>query len=217
MVRIHRTPTPPASLEREKAKNRGSYREQDVLAQLRADFHDKCYLCEMDELQSVEVEHLQPHQGDKDLKFAWKNLFLSCAHCNSVKNQRKYDNTILDCCLVEPEALLRQALENGTVVVRPLTQDETVQKTAELIEECFEKTNTGIRTLECETRKKALKQTMGLLYQTLGKYRKTRRGKPYRSCAACWIANTNFLPSPVLTSAPTWTTIPDWPGKSRYS
>ena len=177
MVRIHRTPTPPASLEREKAKNRGSYREQDVLAQLRADFHDKCYLCEMDELQSVEVEHLQPHQGDKDLKFAWKNLFLSCAHCNSVKNQRKYDNTILDCCLVEPEALLRQALENGTVVVRPLTQDETVQKTAELIEECFEKTNTGIRTLECETRKKALKQTMGLLYQTLGKYRKDPKGE----------------------------------------
>ncbi|MBS5670842.1 MAG: hypothetical protein ACLSV7_00290 [Oscillospiraceae bacterium] len=131
----------------------------------------------MDELQSVEVEHLQPHQGDKDLKFAWKNLFLSCAHCNSVKNQRKYDNTILDCCLVEPEALLRQALENGTVVVRPLTQDETVQKTAELIEECFEKTNTGIRTLECETRKKALKQTMGLLYQTLGKYRKDPKGE----------------------------------------
>ena len=41
----------------------------------------------------------------------------------------------------------------------------------------MEKTNTGIRTLECETRKKALKQTMGLLYQTLGKYRKDPKGE----------------------------------------
>ncbi len=31
----------------------------------RADFHDKCYLCEMDELQSVEVEHLRPIKGTK--------------------------------------------------------------------------------------------------------------------------------------------------------
>ena len=177
MVRIDRTPTPPVSLEREKAKAGGSYREADVLAQLRADFHDKCYLCEMNELQSVEVEHLQPHQGNKDLKFAWENLFLSCPHCNSVKNQHKYDNAILNCCLVEPEKLLQQALENGTVVVHPLTQDENVRKTAELIQECFEKTNTGIRTLECETRKKALKQTMGLLYQALGEYRRNPEGK----------------------------------------
>ena len=112
MVRVHRTPTSPPPWNGRR-QNRGSYREHDVLAQLRADFHDKCYLCEMDELQSVEVEHLQPHQGDKDLKFAWKNLFLSCAHCNSVKNQRKYDNTILDCCLVDPEALLQQALKTA--------------------------------------------------------------------------------------------------------
>ena len=49
---------------------------------------------------------------------------------------------------MDPEALLQQALENGTVVVRTLTQDETVLKTAELIEECFEKTNTGMRTME---------------------------------------------------------------------
>ena len=31
--------------------------------------------------------------------------------------------------------------------------------------------------MECETRKKALKQTMGLLYQALGKYRKNPDGE----------------------------------------
>ena len=58
MVKIERTPTPPASLARESKKANGSYREPDVIGQLQLDFHKKCYLCEMDELQSVEVEHL---------------------------------------------------------------------------------------------------------------------------------------------------------------
>lgn len=105
MVKVERTPTPPASLTREKAKANGSYREPDVMSQLEQDFHKKCYLCEIDELQSVEVEHLYPHGGDKDLKFDWDNLFLSCAHCNSVKNQVKYSGVVLDCCKVDPESV----------------------------------------------------------------------------------------------------------------
>ena len=172
MVKIERTPTPPTSLARESKKANGSYKEADVIGQLQLDFHKKCYLCEMDELQSVEVEHLRPHGGDKALKFAWDNLFYSCAHCNSVKNQKKYNGAILDCCKADPEAVLEQTFAGGHVFVKPLARTHEVQMTACLLTECFELTNTGIREIECQTRINALNVTMNTLYKTLQKHRR---------------------------------------------
>ena len=59
MVKIERSPIAPASLAIEKAKGTDNYRGEDVIQQLHHDFHGKCYLCEIDELQSIQVEHLQ--------------------------------------------------------------------------------------------------------------------------------------------------------------
>ena len=47
MVKIERTPIPPASLAVEKQKACGSYTKPDVTEQLSQDFHNKCYLCEI--------------------------------------------------------------------------------------------------------------------------------------------------------------------------
>lgn len=171
MVKIERTPVPPASLAIEKKKVSGSYRGPDVIRQLQHDFHEKCYLCEIDELQSVEVEHLRPHGGDVERKFAWDNLFYSCAHCNSVKNQSKYHDMILDCCEIDPETVLDQQLVEGHVKVEPLTETQKTQMTAVLLTECFELTNTGARVIECQTRVNALSITMTTLYKVLEKYR----------------------------------------------
>ena len=81
MVKIDRTPTPPPSLAVEKTKTNGSYKKDDVVEQLASDFRGKCYLCEMDELQSIEVEHLRPHHNGRgrDRMFDWNNLFYSCS------------------------------------------------------------------------------------------------------------------------------------------
>ena len=112
MVKIERTKIPPASLSEQKQKPNGSYKEPDVINQLFADFHEKCYICEQGELQSIEVEHLLPHHNGKDLerKFDWNNLFLSCSHCNSVKNRQEYERNIIDCCVVDPERMIHQKL-----------------------------------------------------------------------------------------------------------
>lgn len=181
MVKIERTPTPPPSLATEREKASGSYRGPDVIEQLFQDFHGKCYLCEIDELQSVEVEHLHPHGGNTELKFAWDNLFYSCAHCNSIKNQNKYHDMVLNCCEVEPEALLSQELVNGHVEVKPLNDSPDVVMTAMLITECFEKQNTEIRVIESETRVKALSQTMNVLYKWLGKYKENPSTRTLRT------------------------------------
>lgn len=100
MVKVERTFPAPASLEREAQKKNGSYDKADVIEQLRKDFHDKCYICEMKNLQDPQVEHLLPHKKGKypERKFDWSNLFWSCGHCNGVKNKEKYDEGILDCC-----------------------------------------------------------------------------------------------------------------------
>ncbi len=171
MVKIERTPAQPASLAK-----KISYREPDVIRQLNEDFHGKCYLCEIDKLQSAEVEHLQPHGGGEYLKYKWDNLFLSCAHCNSVKNQKKYDGKILDCCKTDPEAVLEQILTEGHICVRNLVDTPEARQTAKLLTECFEKTNTGIRIIECQTRINALNGTMNLLYKALEKYRQNPAG-----------------------------------------
>lgn len=172
MVKIERTPVAPASLATEKTKKSGSYREEDVTAQLKQDFHGKCYLCEIDQLQSVEVEHLKAHHNgaDRDRMFDWNNLFYSCGHCNGVKNRAEYEETILDCCQVDPEEYLMQQLVDGHVQVKALKPEG--EKTAQLITECFERANTGIRVIECQTRVDALQKTMNALFRSLDSYRK---------------------------------------------
>ena len=93
MVKVERSFPAPASLALESQKANGSYSMPDVVKQLKEDFHNKCYICELNELQDAQVEHLLPHLDGKypKRKFDWNNLFWSCGHCNNVKNQRIYD------------------------------------------------------------------------------------------------------------------------------
>lgn len=58
MVKIERSFPAPDSLESEAKKVSGSYEQPDVVSRLRKDFHDKCYICELKNLQDPQVEHL---------------------------------------------------------------------------------------------------------------------------------------------------------------
>lgn len=72
----------------EAAKNKddaGVYRAGAVYDQIKADFHEKCYLCENNELTSIQIEHFEPHKNDLAKKYDWNNLFYSCGHCNNIK------------------------------------------------------------------------------------------------------------------------------------
>ena len=158
MVKIERTKTPPASLAIQKQKPNGSYAQQDVIDQLFIDFHEKCYLCEQNELQSIEVEHLLPHHNGKELdrKFDWNNLFLSCSHCDSVKNRGKYETNVVNCCTDDPETLIHQELCEGKVCVTAVVDTPEAKTTASLVEDCFELRNQAIREKECQVKVRAL-------------------------------------------------------------
>ena len=93
MVKVERSFPAPESLAVEAAKANGKYDKPDVIERLKKDFHNKCYICEMKDLQDPNVEHLLPHKNGKypERKYDWENLFWSCGHCNGVKQNSKYD------------------------------------------------------------------------------------------------------------------------------
>jgi hypothetical protein len=95
MVYLEKSQPAPNSLEIEKAKANGSYRCADVLERLKADFKNKCYICEYKEPTTINVEHFKPHKENKDLKFDWNNLYWACSHCNNTK-LANFEN-ILNC------------------------------------------------------------------------------------------------------------------------
>lgn len=172
MVKVVRSFPAPESLAKEAKKVTGRYDKQDVIERLKKDFHNKCYICEMKELQDPNVEHLRPHKNGKypERKFDWENLFWSCGHCNGIKNNGKYDEGIIDCCKQDPEEYLKFQVKNDDVVIGVSDFDDEMQKrTALLIEETFSLKNTGMRTYTSNERLRLLQKEMNVLYRQLEK------------------------------------------------
>ncbi len=172
MVKVERSFPAPESLAKEAKKENGIYTGADVVERLRKDFHNKCYICEVKELQDPNVEHLLPHKNGKypERKFDWENLFWSCSHCNGMKNNRKYDKGILDCCKYDPERYLYFRILESDVKIDPENPKDEIQKrTAELVTETFSLKNTGMRTYSSAERMKLLQKEMNKLYKQLEK------------------------------------------------
>ncbi len=170
MVKIERSFPAPESLAKEAEKINGSYNKPDVVERLHKDFHNKCYICEIKNLQDPNVEHLLPHKNGKypERKFDWENLFWSCGHCNGIKNNSNYDEGILDCCKYDPEQYLCfQILENDVFVDVKDSGDEVLKRTAELATAVFSMRNTGMRTYASAERMKLLQTEMKKLYKQL--------------------------------------------------
>ncbi len=177
MVKVERSFPAPESLaeEAKKENGRGKYDKPDVIERLKNDFHNKCYICEMKELQDPNVEHLLPHKNGKypERKFDWENLFWACGHCNGIKNNGKYDAGIVDCCKQDPEEYLDFQLKNDNVVIYVKNPgDEVYNRTALLITETFSLKNSGMRTYTSDERMRLLQKEMNLLYGQLEKLQK---------------------------------------------
>lgn len=180
MVKVERSFPAPESLAEEAKKANGKYDKPDVIERLKRDFHNKCYICEMKELQDPNVEHLLPHHNGKypERKFDWGNLFWACGHCNGVKNNGKYDAGIMDCCRQDPEEYLDFHLDNDNVVISmKKSEDQIYKMTALLIRETFSLKNTGMRTYTSDERLRLLQKEMNLLYGQLAKLHNSPNSK----------------------------------------
>ena len=168
MVKITRSYPAPESLKMEAKKKEGSYSKPDVVARLKEDFHDKCYICEMKGLQDPQIEHLLPHKNGRwpDRKYDWENL------------RRKYEEGILNCCQRDPEDAMVFHLRQEEVEVWPKSpEDREAVLTSELVEEVFNLENTGMRIVGSAVRTRLLQEEMNTLYKKLEAYRKNPGSK----------------------------------------
>ena len=144
MVKIERTDSPEAraaveSLGKEKVRPSGTYRTEEVNKALGLMFAHKCYLCEQKGLSDLQIGHLIPHRQNRDLMFDWNNLFLSCAHCNNIKND-KY-TPILDCTRTDVDKKIafhryRELFEDRLDIVA-LDDSLETKNTADLMNEVY--------------------------------------------------------------------------------
>lgn len=147
MFRVIKTMPAPSSLE-----EKGSYSSKDVIRQLASDFHNKCYICEIKDPISLNVEHFKPHKNmDDEKKYDWGNLFFACARCNNIKRS-KYDD-ILDCTSTDIDVLMAikhefpiTAHAKKVNIIAMLT-DEKTKMTTSLLNEVFNSESTGNKEL----------------------------------------------------------------------
>ncbi|MGB3600140.1 MAG: hypothetical protein WBA03_07245 [Marinomonas sp.] len=136
MFNVERTEVAPASLAA-----RREYAGEDVLSELRRIFYDKCYLCEIKDPTSINVEHFDAHQGNEDKKFDWSNLYYVCGRCNNIK-LAKYNN-LLDCASLDYDVFkLIKHLPPHTpfqskIIIKAMDDDEKTIETEKLLDEIF--------------------------------------------------------------------------------
>jgi hypothetical protein len=114
-------------------------------------FHGKCYLCE-DKVSDPVIEHFIPHGGDHVKKYNWKNLYYACPRCNNIKGTI---TNILDCCNPGIDVSLSikclcPSIPGHDIVVEAQCSDSKTQNTANLLYECYNNNDTGIRGISRE-------------------------------------------------------------------
>ena len=132
------------------------YNHADVVSILKPMFYEKCYLCERDKIQDVEVEHFDPHMKVEAKKFDWNNLFYSCSRCNSLKSSTH--KNLLNCAdpsvnvFREISFKLLPAL-NDEVIVKATSKKPSVEETntVTLLELCYNSENTALRAVSRES------------------------------------------------------------------
>lgn len=132
MIREYKHKSAPASLAAQI-----KYDGQDVLDQLFADQHDKCYLCEMKVKQFYQVEHLKSQEHFEELKFNWTNLLLSDGYCNG-KKKENFDD-ILNPNQVNIEDVIEQRIDSINRTALFVSSDTSIptQQTIKLLNRIF--------------------------------------------------------------------------------
>jgi uncharacterized protein (TIGR02646 family) len=144
----------PKAVPRSLAKKQ--YNHSDVIKVLKPMFYGKCYLCERNEIQDVEVEHFKPHMSVAADKFDWHNLYYSCSRCNSIKGSKHFD--LLDCAdesvNVSQEIILKISPapnDDITVIASGKNPSQQVLKTVDLLLLCYNSSNTALRAVSRES------------------------------------------------------------------
>ena len=85
------------------------YNDGHIVKLVKADFFDKCYLCEEKTPRHLEVEHFYPQAYYPEKIHDWNNLICICEKCNKIRpkiiNTDK-DDSVLNPCTDNVETLI---------------------------------------------------------------------------------------------------------------
>lgn len=157
MINIEKKETP-TELE-VLVKESKNYRHPKVVEKIKENFNNKCYLCELKESTSINVEHFIPHRGNEELKYKFSNLYFACSHCNGIKGDR-YDN-ILDPLNDDVESVIYCRMDTvpmANVIIKALNSDIKTENTVKLLDEIFNKCSdtAAVRSVESKNLRKKL-------------------------------------------------------------
>ena len=144
MIKVQKSPDVPSSLTTTTA-----YDGQDVISQLLADQHDKCYICERNRDTDFEIEHHKSQTNYPDLVQEWDNLFMGCRYCNGKKSS-DFDNMLNPKgCPIEEEIEQRIDFANKRALFVTNTHDAQHDETVRLLDRVFNGTK-RVRTVKEE-------------------------------------------------------------------
>lgn len=161
MIFLPKSEPAPPCLEVEKLKTHGTYNCEGVLETLKADFKNKCYICENRDPHSINTEHFKPHRGNKDLRFNWNNLFYCCSHCNNTKLAKTEFDEILNCTVAEDGVDTKIMYEinpfpGELAKITPVEDATIVHNTVKLLNEVYNGTTTLKKIESANLRSKIL-------------------------------------------------------------
>ncbi|KXO85910.1 hypothetical protein AYK86_02460 [Acinetobacter venetianus] len=176
MFEIVRSLPAPADLLRNK------YNTAPILSALSKICYSKCYLCENDKVQEVEVEHFLPHAHHPALKFEWENLFYSCKRCNRIKGDN-YEYILNPCDtthnIFRNILIIAPSRANDSVIVKNLCVSTDPNyassvKTVELLDRCFNDISTPARRISRRELINQLLEELSLILEIRGRLKSKR-------------------------------------------
>lgn len=171
MIYLPKSQPAPSCLEDEKKKANGSYNCDTVVERLFNDFHNKCYICEKKAPLSINVEHFISHQGNKDLKFDWNNLFYVCAHCNNSKLTGYDDilNCTTDVYIEHRIDYFLNPIPRELPIIKAIAKDAVTKKTVELLDKIYNG-HTIQKRIEAANLRRDLLKDVRHFYELLHEY-----------------------------------------------
>lgn len=144
MIKVEKSPNVPSSLT-----TTAAYDGQDVVCQLLADQHDKCYICERNRDTDFEIEHHKSQTNYPDLVQDWDNLFMGCGYCNKKKSS-DFDNALNPKDFsIEDEIEQRIDFANKKALFVASINDSQHDETIKLLDRVFNGTR-KVRTIKEE-------------------------------------------------------------------
>jgi HNH endonuclease len=124
------------------------YNDGHIIKLVRADFFDKCYLCEEKTPRHLEVEHFYPKAYHPDKIHDWDNLICICEKCNKIRPKKINTNDVdmvLNPCIDDAESLilLKYNPADSSISISSAEKNIVITNSIELLQRIHNGVNTA--------------------------------------------------------------------------